>query len=644
MKRALSRRRFIAGVGASTAAAAAGVPTATADGGSPPAAAVQTEIGSTLDELVPASLDEHDVPGATVAVVDGDETITRGYGVADRESGDEVDPARTAFRVGSVSKSVTATALMNRAQRGEIDPEAPIAESVDAAMAPERSATLAELITHRGGFESSNRGLWLPGAESLRPLAAYLREEPQAQVRAPGTVGAYSNFGYALAGQALATADQPFARAIEAELLDPAGMTGSSFRQPLPEAVADGHASGHGSGGASGPDEFPLVGLRPAGSLSATADDMARFLELHLHDGAVGGEQVLEPGTVSAMHEQWATHHDRLDGMGFGLIEDTREGTRTLWHNGGTPSFYSHFVLVPEQEFGLFVSFNASNGQAAAGDVIDGVLDELLADAESASLSPEGTPTRADELGGTYRALDHSYTWHDRATSVLNAPTITVSVADDGALLTDTGGGTNRWIEIEPLVFEHEDGGERLAFGEGDGGIEYLFSGGSPTAYGRVDTVDNLTAHGVFLLCTFLGLLSADVGWSGRSLYERGRAALAGDREDAWATLLGTRLEQARSVTEIAGTATIGGVVLMVIHLMTAPYLTISDPPLTFRLLFAGPLLGLVGAVVAVGYAAALWLAGEESRFERARYTLVAASLVGVCWQLQYWNLLFPPA
>jgi hypothetical protein len=96
-------------------------------------------------------------------------------------------------------------------------------------------------------------------------------------------------------------------------------------------------------------------------------------------------------------------------------------------------------------------------------------------------------------------------------------------------------------------------------------------------------------------------------------------------------------------VTEIGGTAVIGGVVLMVFHLTTAPYLVISDPPLTFRLLFAGPLLGLAGAVVAVGYAARLWLAGEESRFDRIRYTLVAASLVGVCWQLQYWNLLVPP-
>jgi CubicO group peptidase (beta-lactamase class C family) len=140
MRQALSRRRFLAGVGASCAAAAVGPRTATASASPTPA---QSGIEGTLDELVAASLDEHDVPGATVAVVDGDSSLTKGYGVADRESGEEVDPAGTAFRLGSVSKSVTATALMDAIQRGEIDPAEPVSEYVDAAVAPERPVTLA---------------------------------------------------------------------------------------------------------------------------------------------------------------------------------------------------------------------------------------------------------------------------------------------------------------------------------------------------------------------------------------------------------------------------------------------------------------------------------------------------------------------
>lgn len=643
MRQALSRRRFLAGVGASCAAAAVGPRTTTAST-SAAGAPAQSEIESTLDELVAASLDEHDVPGATVAVVDGDSTLTKGYGAADRERDGEVDPAETVFRVGSVSKSVTATALMDAIQRGEIDPGKPVSEYVGDSIAPEQSVTLAELITHRAGFEASNRGMWYPDAGSLRPLATLLETEAQKQVREPGTVGSYSNFGYALAGQVLAaTAGEPFHRAIDDALLGPAGMRGSSFEQPLSDSIAGSHATGHGAAGLYRDGEFPLLGLRPAGSLSATADDMARFLELHLHGGRVDGEQVLEPGTIDAMHEQWATHHERLAGMGFGLIEEFRGDTRTLWHNGATQSFYSYLVLVPEQEFGLFVGLNAANGSAAT-DVIDGVLEELLPDTDPRSLSPDGEPTRADELTGTYRALQQSHTWHDRATTVLNAPTLSVRVADDGALVTERGDSTNRWVEIEPLVFRHESDGRRIAFGEDDGTIQYLFSGGSPTAFGRVEGVDRLQLHGVLALLTMFGALSSLVGWPGGALYRRLRAERAGEVADvSWETLLGSRMNRAKLVAGGAVIAALGGLALVIVHLGVTPYRVLSDPPVTFRALFAGSMLGLVGAVGSLGYAARLWLAGDGSRLARLHYTLVAASLAGLCWLLDYWNLLVPP-
>ena len=144
MKQALSRRRFLAGVGASAAVAATADPAAAgATDATAPTPATQSAVESTLDELVPASLDEHGVPGAAVAVVDADEVTTKGYGVADTDSEAPVDPEATAFRVGSVSKSVTATALMDRVQRGEIDPEAPVSAYVD-------DSTLAELLSPAG--------------------------------------------------------------------------------------------------------------------------------------------------------------------------------------------------------------------------------------------------------------------------------------------------------------------------------------------------------------------------------------------------------------------------------------------------------------------------------------------------------------
>jgi CubicO group peptidase (beta-lactamase class C family) len=647
MRQALSRRRFLAGTAsACVGAAAAGSGTAEAKSATDIDTPRRSDIASALDDAVQSSLAEHDVPGATVALVSEDETLTKGYGVQDRDSEAPVDPAETVFRIGSVSKAVTATALMQRVQQGDIDPSEGVSEYVDVPIDGEAPVTLEQLVTHRGGFEASNRGMWIPDAEELRPLPWYLRNEPQKRVREPGTVGSYSNFGYALAGQVLAAvAEAPFHRAVEQELLAPAGMTESSFQQPLPEALAGSHATGYSQTGAFADGEFPLLGLRPAGAMSATATDMARFLELHLNGGQLDGAQVLEPGTVAAMHDRWATHHEGLAGMGFGLIEEFRGDVRTLWHNGATLSFYSHLALVPDHDFGLFVSFNAAAGGAAAEEVVDTVLDELLPDHDQGQSSPDGTPTRAEDLEGTYRSLQQSHTWHDRATSVLNAGTVTVRVAGDGALLTRQRGSEERWIEVEPLVFEHAEGGQRIAFGELDGAIEYLFRGGSPTALGRVEGVESLQLHGVLALCTLLGTLSAVVGWPAGGFYRRVLAERRGEAGNAsWARLLATPVNRAKILALAVAVTLLGSLLAIVAHFFAAPLLVLSDPPTTFRVLFSGPLLGLAGTIGAVGFTGRLWASKEGSLLTRVHYTLVTASLGGFCWLLWYWNLLIPPA
>ncbi|RDI69835.1 serine hydrolase domain-containing protein [Halopelagius longus] len=649
MRQSLSRRRFLAGAGAGCTAVA-GVPaTASADARSTSAAdgAVQSELEPLVDDVMESSLEEYDIPGASVAVVtDGGAALTKGYGVADRTDGTAVDPNATPFRIGSVSKPVVATALAELVQRGDVDPDAGVAEYVDVPIDgdDEEPVTLRQLVTHRGGFEATNRGMWIPDAEKLRSLESYLRDDAQKRVRPPGTAGSYSNYGYALAGQVLAaTADEPFHRAIDDALLTPAGMSQSSFRQPLPEPLADAHAAGYGPTGTYRGGEFPLLGLRPAGAMSATAADMARFLELQLNDGVVGGERVLEPGTIDAMHDRWATHHEQLSGMAFGLLEEFRGDVRTLWHNGATMSFYSHLVLVPEYDFGLFVSFNAPAGSTAAGDVVDRVLGEVLPDPEESSPSPDGTPSRADAIEGTYRSLQRSFTWHDRVTSVLNAPTVDVRVESDGTLVTEQGDTARRWVEIEPLVFEAVEGGQRLAFGERDGEIRYLFFGGSPTAYDRVDGLERLRLHGILALCTVLGVLSAVVGWPAAAFYRYLRADQDAVAGGGWRTLLGRRTTRARLVAGGSAVVIFAALALIAGHFLATPLAVLSDPPLTFRALFAGPILGALGTLAAVGVGVRAASAGEWSRTSGVHYALVVVSLLGLCWELWYWNLLFPP-
>jgi CubicO group peptidase (beta-lactamase class C family) len=614
---------------------------------------VDTDIESLLDDLVESSLEGRTASGATVAVVaDGEVALTKGYGVADRDEGTPVD-ATTPFRVGSVSKPVVATALMARIQRGDIDPEAPVAEYLHADLDDAvGSVTLADVVTHRAGYEMSNEGLWITDADDLRPLPEALRTWSHARVRPPGEAPAYSNYGYAVAGGVLgAVADAPFDEAIAADLLGPAGMGDSSFRQPLPESLAEAHATGYGSGGTYADGEFPYVGIPPAGALSTTAEDMARFVQLHLNDGVVDGERVLPAETVAACQRQWATANERLPGMAFGFVESEYGDVRTLRHNGGTPAFYSDLLLVPERGLGLFVAYNGADGSAAAGGVLAGFRSELLPGPESESegdttRSPEGQPTRADDLGGTYRSLRHSRSWHDRVTTTLQADTVSVRVADDGALVTTGGSVTRRWVEIEPLVFERVDGSERLAFGAGADGeaIEYLHRGANPTtAYGRVGGTDRLSLHAALTVLSLVGLLSAVFGWPTANavgwLRSRGDGDAALDPRrwtDRPATL-------ARAVAIGAAVAILAFPVAALVHLAAAPFAVLSAPPLTFAALFALPILGLVGTVAAVMFAVRSWTDGYWGTLGRAHYALVAASLAVACWLLWYWNLLVPP-
>ena len=643
-----SRRQFLAGTGAACGAVLVGSPAAAAGG--PRSTATNEQVASDIerlvDEAVETSLRDYDIPGASVAVVsDGSRSVTKGYGVADRDTESPVDPDETPFRIGSVSKPVVATAVMDLVERGEIDPDVGVSQYLDVPIDSDGDdpVTLADLGTHRGGFEATNRGMWIPDAADLRPLTSYLRADPQSRLRTPGGVGSYSNFGYALVGQVLAAhADEPFYRAIDDLLLAPAGMTRSSFRQPLPESLAEAHATGHGATGTYRNGEFPLLGLRPAGSMSATASDMGRFLELQVNDGVLDGERILEDGTVEAMHEQWATHHDRLPGMAFGLVEEIRGDVRTLWHDGGTLSFYSYLVIVPEYDFGLFVSFNAPAGSAAATDVVDAVLDELLPTPETASLTADGPPARADELTGTYRSLRRSETWHDRVTSTLNAPTIDVRVDDDGTLVTEWGTTTDRWVEIEPLVFERTDGRQRIAFGEDNGEIRYLFRGGNPTAFARVEGVDRLAVHGILALVAVLGTVSALIGWPAAALYRRVRAD-GGHDPPGWRTAVAHEVVRAKLVAVGSISVLFASMALIVAHFLVTPLVVLSDPPATFRLLFVGTSLGAVGSLVAAGIAGYSWTSEAWSTLVRTQYTIVAASLLGGCWLLWYWNLLLPP-
>ena len=355
-----------------------------------PAQPTPEMVEALVDAVVQGQLDATGVPGATVAVVLGGETIlAKGYGVADVEDGRIAD-ADTLFRIGSIGKLFTFTAVMQLVEQGRLDLHEDINTYLDFELPhtleyhPFRGdpgpITLAHLLTHTAGFEDARGNGYFLDAADMPSLADTMRERMPARIFRPGEAVAYSNYGAALAGYIVErVAAQPFAEYVEEHVFAPLSMDRSTFAQPLPLDLAPHLArASRVVGGELQRDRFVFTAMTPAGSTSTTASDMARFVLAHLGDGGA----VLAPETLESMHTRQFGHHPRLDGMAFGFVERTVNGQRTLFHGGDIFSFQSGLFLLPEHDVGLFVSYSGG-GYGEPLTLFHTFLDTFYPDAAS---------------------------------------------------------------------------------------------------------------------------------------------------------------------------------------------------------------------------------------------------------------------
>ncbi|WP_432050235.1 serine hydrolase domain-containing protein [Verrucosispora sp. NA02020] len=447
-----------------------------------PAALNAADLDAWLDGLLPAALQRTGIPGATVAVVrDGEILTARGYGHADTGSGSgsgsgqavPVDPDRHLFRVGSVSKLVTAVAVLQLVQSGDLDLDADVDEYLDFTV-PRRydePVTLRHLLTHTAGFEERVAGLI--GLDGGSPdLRKALATDPPEQIYRPGTVPAYSNYGNALAGYIVEhVSGTRFEEYVDRNVLARAGMASSTFAQPLPPALADRVAKGYDAAGVAGP--FEIVGTPPAGALSAPATDMARFM-LALTGETVGEGPLLDAPTRELMQRPGldATSLGTLaDGprMTLGLFDESRNGRHILGHGGDTMYFHSHLQIYPQERAGIFLSLNGGGrGQLDSHElrqaVVNGFADRYFPamSERPAGVDAETSAAHAAAAVGTY--TDSRGIHSNFLTLIGLVGRTTVSVADDNRLLFEPGplsATPALYEEVTPWVWR-EVGGHRL--------------------------------------------------------------------------------------------------------------------------------------------------------------------------------------
>ncbi|HEY5731189.1 MAG TPA: serine hydrolase domain-containing protein, partial [Anaerolineales bacterium] len=309
------------------------------------------ELEAFLDDLMSAEMAENQIPGAMVAVVeDGRVLLAKGYGYGDMADQIPVDPERTLFRVGSVSKLFTWTAVMQLLEQDKVSLDTDVNEYLDftiPATFPE-PITLRHLLSHTAGFEQKGTNLWRLQAGQMVLLGDWVKDNLPARVFPAGEIAVYSNYGTTLAGYTVErVSGLSFDEYVERNIFVPLGMTRSTFRQPLPANLAADMATGYGATDAYLEGTFEFVLDYPAGALSGTATDMARFMIAHLQNGELDGQRILLEETARQMHSQLYTPDPRLESMAYGFFESTVNGQRILSHGGDTTLFHSGLYLLP---------------------------------------------------------------------------------------------------------------------------------------------------------------------------------------------------------------------------------------------------------------------------------------------------------
>jgi CubicO group peptidase (beta-lactamase class C family) len=447
------------------------------------------DLDAWLDGYMPYALKTGDIAGAVVAVVkDGQIVTARGFGYSDVAKRTPVDPKLTLFRPGSVSKLVTWTAVMQQVELGKIDLDADVNRYLDFRI-PARDGkpvTTRQLMQHVAGFEEQAKDIMSSDRKTTPSFDALLKRWTPKRIFEPGTTPAYSNYGASLAGYIVQrVSGEPFDAYVERHIFTPLGMTHSTFRQPLPPNLAPLMSKGYDVA-SKPPAGFEIVGPSPAGSLSSSGEDMARFMIAHLQQGTYQGARILQPATAAMMHDSPLTVLPPLNRMELGFFETNINGREVIAHLGDTQNFHSSLHLFLRDGVGFYVSFNSPGKGGAAGG-LRGALFEDFADRYLPSTETDG---RVDSSTATKHAAMMAGNWINSRrseTSFLNAVGLVSQFklgARKGELVVPVpglNGQPRHWVETAPFVWRDAASHQRLAAQVvGDRVVRFSFDGVSP--------------------------------------------------------------------------------------------------------------------------------------------------------------------
>jgi CubicO group peptidase (beta-lactamase class C family) len=368
------------------------------------------------------------VAGLAVGVIRGGSLAWfHAHGLASVEAGTPVG-ADTVFRIASVTKTMTAIAVMQLWEQGLVDLDAPASEYLRAyrlvpARASFRPATLRHLLTHTAGVRAARTaadllrpvmGWGAPAGCPIPPLADYYAGGLRIDVE-PGTKWAYCNHGFATLGQIVEdVSGLDFGTYLRERVFVPLGMDSSDLdrSQRVRSRLATGYQlRGRGLVPVTDRENVPAG----AGSVYSTTTDMARYVAALLGGGANSCGTVLRPGTLAEMFRPHYQPDPRIPGMGLAFFRGETGGHQIAGHEGIWIGFHTAMLLAPGAGIGVVVFTNTGpfSPLAAALPVANAVLRSIL------RLGDDAAPAPVPQQPWTWRDLCG---WYSFGPGVLTDP------------------------------------------------------------------------------------------------------------------------------------------------------------------------------------------------------------------------------
>jgi CubicO group peptidase (beta-lactamase class C family) len=374
----------------------------------------RTALQDVVDEFAAAFARQHGLAGLAVGIVrDGQLVHTIDIGDASIERQVPVT-AQSVFRVGSISKTFTALAVMQLVAGDRLDLDGPVNEYLRhyRVEGPPQAqpVTLRHLLTHTAGIGELRRytdvfqpfiGMGVPPGRAVPSFAEYYAPSLRAELP-PGQKWAYANHGFTTLGAVIedVTGEQ-FADYVRREILDRLGMTSSDFvrSERVADHLCDGYARRRDR---NKPVRYLDIVPSPAGSLFSGVSDLARYVAALCN----GGEPIIGSALLDEMTRPQFRIDPRLPAMGLAFFLSDVEGHRVAGHDGGVPGFVSYLRFAPDDGVGVVVLTNSNNMKISMA--IDRFGDELLRNALAMrgglrSTAPVAeSPDAWPELRGSY--------------------------------------------------------------------------------------------------------------------------------------------------------------------------------------------------------------------------------------------------